>query len=590
MKNYLQLIPAVQWLSEYKRDYLVHDVIAAVIVTVLLIPQSLAYAMLAGVPPEVGLYASILPLIAYALLGTSRTLSVGPVAVISLMTATTVGAVAEQGSADYLTAAITLALLSGVFLLLMGVLRLGFVTNFLSHPVISGFITASGVIIGLSQLKHIFGIEAEGDTLTELIPSLARHLNAIHLPTLAIGLFVLLFLYLARQQAADWLSRLGLNKHNAALLAKTAPIFGVLMTIVAAYVMNLEDRGVVLTGAIPAGLPSLDFSLPSWDLMKQLAVPALLISIIGYVESISVGKTLAAKRRQKVDANKELLGLGAANLASSFSGGFPVTGGFSRSVVNFDAGAVTQAASVFAAVGIGLASLLLTPVLYYLPKATLAATIIIAVLSLVDLSILKKTWRFSRSDFVAVLTTILITLAFGVEIGVACGVGVSIALHLYRTSKPHVAEVGLIEGTEHFRNVKRYHVRTVPEILTLRPDESLFFANASYLEDIIQESIYQRDKVAHVILQCSAVNEIDYSALEVLEHLNQLLYDQGICFHLSEVKGPVMDNLRLTGFLSQLSGSVYVTQYEAFNTLATQGGARKHAQAAAATELAGTDS
>lgn len=567
MKSYAHYFPALQWLKGYNRDQLIPDLIAAVIVTVLLIPQSLAYALLASVPPEVGLYASILPLVAYALFGTSRTLSVGPVAIISLMTATSLGSVASEGSADYLTAATTLALLSGLFLVAMGFLKLGFITNFLSQAVISGFISASGVIIALSQLKHILGVKAQGDTLTELLPALLGNLSAIHFPTLVIGVFVLGFLYLARVQAAGWLRKLGLNARTAAVLAKTAPIFGVLISIAWVFLADMGDKGVALTGDIPAGLPAIALSLPDWELIKQLAMPAFLISLIGYVESVSVGKTLASKRREKIDPDQELLGLGAANLASAVSGGFPVTGGFSRSVVNFDAGAATQMASIFAAIGIALASIFFTPVLYYLPQAALAATIIIAVLSLIDITILKRTWRYDKSDFLAVSTTIVVTLFWGVEAGVACGVVLSIALHMYRTSKPHIAEVGLIEGTQHFRNVRRYQVVTVPEILTLRPDESLFFANASYLEDLVRRLVYERDEIAHVILLCSAVNEIDYSALEMLTSLDQELSDQGIKLHLSEVKGPVMDKLKMIGLPERLSGNIYISQFEAFNQL-----------------------
>lgn len=575
MKNIAQYIPALQWLKGYNRDQLIPDLIAAVIVTVLLIPQSLAYALLAGVPPEVGLYASILPLVAYALFGTSRTLSVGPVAIISLMTATSLGSVASEGSADYLTAATTLALLSGLFLVAMGFLKLGFITNFLSQAVISGFISASGVIIALSQLKHILGVRAQGDTLTELLPALLGNLSAIHFPTLVIGIFVLGFLYLARVQAAGWLRELGLNARTAAVLAKTAPIFGVLISIAWVFLADMGDKGVALTGDIPAGLPAIALSLPDWELIKQLAMPAFLISLIGYVESVSVGKTLASKRREKIDPDQELLGLGAANLASAVSGGFPVTGGFSRSVVNFDAGAATQMASIFAAIGIALASIFFTPVLYYLPQAALAATIIIAVLSLIDITILKRTWRYDKSDFLAVSTTIIVTLFWGVEAGVACGVVLSIALHMYRTSKPHIAEVGLIEGTQHFRNVRRYQVVTVPQILTLRPDESLFFANASYLEDLVRRLVYERDEIAHVILLCSAVNEIDYSALEMLKSLDQELSDQGIKLHLSEVKGPVMDKLKMIGLPERLSGNIYISQFEAFNQLRSLYGEHK---------------
>lgn len=575
MKSYAHYFPALRWLKGYNRDQLIPDLIAAVIVTVLLIPQSLAYALLAGVPPEVGLYASILPLVAYALFGTSRTLSVGPVAIISLMTATSLGSVASEGSADYLTAATTLALLSGLFLVAMGFLKLGFITNFLSQAVISGFISASGVIIALSQWKHILGVRAQGDTLTELLPALLGNLSAIHFPTLVIGVFVLGFLYLARVQAAGWLRKLGLNARTAAVLAKTAPIFGVLISIAWVFLADMGDKGVALTGDIPAGLPTIALSLPDWELIKQLAMPAFLISLIGYVESVSVGKTLASKRREKIDPDQELLGLGAANLASAVSGGFPVTGGFSRSVVNFDAGAATQMASIFAAIGIALASIFFTPVLYYLPQAALAATIIIAVLSLIDITTLKRTWRYDKSDFLAVSTTIVVTLFWGVEAGVGCGVVLSIALHMYRTSRPHIAEVGLIEGTQHFRNVRRYQVVTVPQILTLRPDESLFFANASYLEDLVRRLVYERDEIAHVILLCSAVNEIDYSALEMLKSLDRELSDQGIKLHLSEVKGPVMDKLKMTGLPERLSGNIYISQFEAFTQLRSLYGEHK---------------
>jgi len=563
----LDCIPASRWLKHYRRTDFVQDISAAIIVTVLLIPQSLAYALIAGVPPEVGLYASILPLVGYALFGTSRTLSVGPVAVISLMTATALGDVVELGAANYVMAAAVLALLSGLFLIVMGMLKLGFITHFISHSVISGFISASGILIAAGQLKHIFGVYGEGEELVEILPALIGEIPRSHLPTLAVGVFVIVFLMLARRYGLRVFVAAGWDAHKASLVTKTAPLFGVLASIALAYFLQLEARGVQLTGAIPAGLPRLGIALPSWELVQGLTPSALLISIIGYVESVSVGKTLGAKRRQRIDPDQELVGLGVANLASSLSGGFPVTGGFSRSVVNFDAGAVTQMASILTAGGIALAALFFTPVLYYLPKAALAAIIIVAVLSLVDFTILKRTWRFSRSDSCAVLATITATLAFGVEVGLACGVAISIALHLYRTSRPHIAEVGRVPGTEHFRNVNRYNVITAPEILILRPDESLFFANASYLEDRIRQQVYERDCIAHVVLQCSAVNEVDFSALEVLEDINHQLADQGVRLHLSEVKGPVMDSLQKTGFLNQLSGNVYLTQIEAFNAL-----------------------
>ncbi|MBU1466112.1 MAG: STAS domain-containing protein, partial [Gammaproteobacteria bacterium] len=452
-------------------------------------------------------------------------------------------------------------------LVIMGVMKLGMVTNLLSHSVISGFISASGIIIALSQLKHILGIQAHGDNVVTQLLSMLENIGQFKPMTFVIGVSVIAFLLLARRHAKRFLIMLKVPEASAASLAKTAPILGVLSSLAVVYLYDLQSHGVAITGLIPAGLPSLTFTLPSLELIKELALPALMISIIGYVESISVGKTLGAKRREKVKPNQELIGLGAANIASGVSGGFPVTGGFSRSVVNFDAGAVTQLASIMTALGIMIASLLLTPMLYFLPKATLAATIIVAVTTLIDFSILKKTWQFSRSDFYAVLATIVITLLLGVEVGVASGVALSIALHLYRTSKPHVAEVGLIKDTEHFRNVKRYEVETSPELLCLRPDESLFFANATFLEDHIIDTISQRKEINHVVIQCSAVNEIDFSALEMLEALNLQLKSLNIKLSLSEVKGPVMDHLECSGFLQHLNGKVYLSQFQAFKDI-----------------------
>lgn len=567
MRSLSAYLPAIDWLGQYNTRTLSRDLMAAVIVTIMLIPQSLAYALLAGVPAQVGLYASIVPLLAYAVFGTSRTLSVGPVAVASLMSAAALSEVALQGSAEYLLAAALLALLSGLFLTLLGVMRLGFLANFLSHPVISGFITASGILIALSQLKHLLGVDANGDNLLQLLTSLLENIGGFNPHALVTGIAVILFLYWSRSAAVRLFERLSFSSHTAGLLVKAAPVVGVLATIAAAVMLDFEGKQVALVGTIPSGLPTLKVPGLTWDLVEALLVPAIMISIIGYVESVSVGKTLAAKRRQKIDMNRELIALGAANIGSGLSGAFPVTGGFSRSVVNFDAGAETQMAGVFTAVGIALASIFLTPFLYYLPKATLAATIVVAVLSLVDLSILKKTWQFSRSDFLAVMVTIVVTLLFGVEAGVSCGVAASIVLFLYRTSRPHIAEVGLVEGTEHFRNIRRHKVLTVPEILAIRVDESLMFSNASYLEDRIYADLAANERVRHVILMCSAINEIDWSALEVLEAINERLVEQGMQLHLSEVKGPVMDSLQKSGFLQQLSGKIFLSQFQAFSQL-----------------------
>jgi len=561
------LLPDLTWLKGYSRVHFGHDVTAAVVVTIMLIPQSLAYALLAGLPAEMGLYASILPLVAYALFGSSRTLSVGPVAVIALMTATAVGNVSSQGTADYATAAVLLALLSGAILILLGILRFGFVTNFLSHPVVSGFITASGVLIALSQIRHLLGTSAQGATLPELSASLLSGIGEFHMPTFLVGSSVLLFLWVCRHFMTAGLVALGVPLSTAELSTKAAPVLAIMGTIVLVIVFNLESLGVALVGTVPQGLPAFTTPLFDLSLAKQLALPALLISLIGFVESVSVGRTLGAKRGQRINPDKELVALGAANVASALSAGFPVTGGFSRSVVNFEAGAVTQAASIMAAMGIALAALLLTPLLYFLPKATLAATIILAVTTLIDWKILVQAWRFSWADFLAVATTISLTLFLGVEIGVLSGVAVSIGMHLYKTSRPHFAVVGSVHGTGYFRSVQRHDVCTVPEIISIRVDESLYFANAAYLEEIVLAQIASNKAAKHIILMCSAVNDIDLSALEALEEINNALGDLGICLHLSEIKGPVMNNLNRSDFLDHLSGRVFDTQHEAFNSL-----------------------
>ena len=560
-------VPILQWGRTYGRDDLSNDLIAAIIVTIMLIPQSLAYALLAGLPPEAGIYASIAPIVLYAIFGTSRALAVGPVAVISLMTAAAVGQIAEQGTMGYAVAALTLAFLSGAMLVAMGLFKLGFMANFLSHPVIAGFITASGILIAASQISHILGIRGGGHTLIEVVQSLFANIGQTNLATLLIGVSATAFLFWVRKGLKPALRALGLGPRMADVLTKAGPVAAVLATTLLTWGAGLHEVGVAVVGTVPQSLPPL--TLPSFDpgLLRQLLVPALLITVIGFVESISVAQTLAAKKRQRIDPDQELIGLGAANLGAAFTGGYPVTGGFARSVVNFDAGAATPAAGAFTAMGLAIAAVALTPLVYFLPKATLAATIIVAVLSLVDFSILKKTWTYSRADFLAVAATILLTLGLGVETGVSAGVVLSILLHLYKTSRPHVAEVGLVPGTQHFRNIHRHKVDTDPRVLTLRVDESLYFVNARFLEDLIQNRISNGSTLKHVVLMCSAVNEIDFSALESLEAINRRLKEAGIGLHLSEVKGPVMDRLRATHFLDELNGRVFLSQFDAWRNL-----------------------
>ncbi|MGM0859067.1 MAG: SulP family inorganic anion transporter [Pseudomonadota bacterium] len=561
-------VPLVGWLRHYNRQLLSQDALAAVIVTLMLVPQALAYALLAGLPPEMGLYASMLPLVLYAVFGTSASLAVGPVAVAALMTASALSSFAEPGSPEYIGAALVLAMLSGLILIAMGILRLGFLVNFLSHPVISGFVTASGILIAISQLKHILGVEASGHNVIELLAALVDQWHQANLITLLIGLAVLGFLLVCRKRLNQWLNAIGVSSSLASLIVKAAPISAVVVTTLLTWGLNLEQQGVAVVGAVPSGLP--DLVLPSLDqsLWLGLLPAALLISLVGFVESVSVAQTLAAKRRQRIDPNKELIALGMANVGAGVSGGSPVSGGFSRSVVNFEAGAATPMAGAFTAFGIVLSTLLLTDLLAFLPTATLAATIIVAVGTLIDLPAIKRTWQYSRSDGVAMIATLLLTLLHSVEVGIISGVMLSLGLHLYRTSRPHSAVVGRVPGTEHFRNVKRHQVETDKHVAMLRIDESLYFANARYLEDTVMALAARSPSIKHIVLTCQAVNVIDASALESLEAINTRLKDAEAKLHLAEVKGPVMDRLKHTDFCHELTGQVFFTTFDAWQTLA----------------------
>ena len=564
LKRYL---PVLTWLPHYNRRLLGADLLAGVIVTVMVIPQSLAYALLAGLPAVVGLYASLLPAVLYALLGTSRTLAIGPVAIIALMTGAALSSVATPGSPAYLEAALVLSLLSGAMLVAMGLLRLGFFANFLSHPVIAGFLSSSAVLIAISQSAHLAGIDAGGYNALDLIASLVGNLSQLHWPTLAMGLGTLLFLVLSRRHGVRLFTRLGLTTGTASLIARGAPVLAVIATTLLSWRLGLSERGVAVVGDIPAGLPPLTLPTPELSLWKALLIPALLISVVGFVESISMAQMLAARRRQRISPNQELVGLGGANLAAAFTAGMPVTGGLSRTVINDEAGAQTPLAGLFAALGIGGVTLAFTPLLHHLPIATLAATITVAILTLVDIPLIRQTWRYSRSDFSAMAVTILLTLVEGVEAGIISGVVLSIGLFLYRTSRPHSAVVGRIPGTEHFRSITRHEVETLTSVAFLRIDESLYFANARYLEDTVLQMVAREPGLEHVVLICSAVNLIDASALESLDAINARLQEAEVTLHLAEVKGPVMDRLKRSDFLDDLTGRVFLSSYAAWQAL-----------------------
>jgi SulP family sulfate permease len=571
------LLPFLTWSKGYKKSTFFDDSIAALVISMMLIPQSLAYAMLAGLPPQAGLYASLLPLIAYAVLGSSGPLSVGPFAITSIMTATALATLFSQShysTEQMLIAASILALLSGCCLLAFGLFRFGFLTNFISFPVVTGFISASTLIIASSQFGSILGLTLNNDNLFQIIEDIIQKFEHIHLITLLLSIALLLFLYGVPKLLRRVIYTLSQHELLADSLSKITPILAMIFSSVLVYAFDLTDYGIQVVGNIPVGLPH--FSIPDWQTLdldrqdwKGLLNSAILISIIGFISSLSAAQTFAAKQRQRINPNQEAIALGIANLSAGCSSAFPVSASLSRSAVSFNAGAKTPAASALTAISIVIFCLFLTPYLYYLPIVTLAAMILLAVISLFDLAAMKRTLAYSLKDFSALIITFSLTLTQGLEWGLIAGIVVSIALHLYRSSSPHFAILGQVPNTEHFRNINRHKVITDESILSVRIDASLYFANARFLVDKINELVAQSPKAKHFILNCSAINDIDASAVESLLAVNLNLKEAGIDFHLSEVKGPVMDRLKRSEFINTLTGNIYLSHQQAWSDLTT---------------------
>lgn len=558
-------MPLPEWLKTYQRDFIAGDITAGLIVTVMLIPQSLAYAMLAGLPPEVGLYASLLPMVAYALFGSSMTLAVGPVAVSSLMTASALIPVATAGSADYISLSILLALLSGLMLLVAGFLRLGFLAWFLSHPVISGFISGSAILITIGQLKYLLGIQFSSAGVLSTLKNLSLHLYETNAVTAALGIAAVVFLLFARYYLAKLLKLIGLSEKMADLLTKLAPMVVVIVSTALVAVYNLDQQAhVAIVGHVPGGLPSISLPTIQWDQINALWLPALLISLVGFVESVSVGQSLALKRSQRINPNRELVGIGAANLASAFSGGFPVTGGFARSVVNFSAGAQTPASGIVSAVLMAIVIAGLTHWFTYLPQAVLSATIIVAVLGLIDIHTLKEAWQYDKADAIALLLTFTGVIVLGVEEGIVIGVVMSLAVLVWRSSHPHMALVGRVPGTEHFRNVERHQVEIFPGLIALRIDESIYFANSQLIAEKIEALLIEYPKTNCVLLILSAVNQLDTTALGMLTELEKTLATRNITLQFAEIKGPVQDRLRQTELGERMQDKIFLSTHQAF--------------------------
>jgi len=540
----------LQWLKTYRKEFLAGDVGAGVIVAMMMIPQGMAYALVAGLPPVAGLYASIVPPLLYALFGSSSTQSVGPMAIISLMTASALAPLAPAGSALYVTLAGQLALLAGVVLLACGLLRIGFLANFFSRPVMNGFTLGSSLLIALGQAGTLLG----GAPLHP------------HLPSAALGVGAVAFLLLARRWLAPLLRRAGVKPAAADIGARLAPMLLVLGSIALVALLHLDARGVQTIGRVPAGLPHLNLaqSAQHW---QALLKPALLIGFVSFLVAMSGAQALALKRAEKLHTNRELVALGAANVGSALSGGFPVTGSLSRSAVNFAAGANTQLAGIVTALLLSCALVLPTGWLALLPLPVLAATIIVAVLGMLEWNTLRTSWRYDRADALALLATAGGVLLLGVEAGVVLGLMLSLGAMIWRESRPHIALLGRIHGTEHFRNVERYAVETDIRVLMLRVDAGLFFGNAEAVNERIEDELAAHPAARHLVLVFSAVNAIDTSALFGLIELNQTLGQRGVELHLAEVKGPVMDRLRDSVLPERLSGRIFLSTANAWDAL-----------------------
>ena len=524
LKNW---IPALDWLRNYKKSDLSGDMSAGLIVAIMLIPQGMAYAMLAGLPPVIGLYASTIPLIIYALFGTSRQLAVGPVAMVSLLVLAGVSTLADPGSDEFISLVLLLMLMIGVIQFLMGVFRLGFLVNFLSHAVISGFTSAAAIIIGLSQLKHLLGVslEADKDIFKILFESITR-ISEINPITFTIGLLSILIL-------------ISVKKYIPKI---PGPLVVVVLSVLTIYLLQLHTLGVKIVGEVPQGLPTL--SLPAFSLEAIIALLpiALTISFIGFMESIAMAKAIAAKEKYKVVANKELVGLGLANIGGSFFAGYPVTGGFSRSAVNYQAGARTPLASIITAVLILVTLQFFTGLFYYLPNSVLAAIIMVAVYSLIDVKEAKYLFKVKNVDGWTWVITFIATLAIGIEQGILIGVAFSLIVFIWRSAYPHVAELGYLPGENVFRNISRYpEAKVDPEVTIFRIDASLYFANMTFLEDKLCKQVAEIPQTKWIILDLSGVNSIDAVAIHSLEDIIEQCKRDEIEFLFAGVKGPVMD-------------------------------------------------
>ncbi len=553
------------WLKGYRTSIFSDDLLAAIVVTILLVPQCLAYALLAGLPPQLGIYASIFPLVAYALLGSSNYLNVGPTAVISLMTAACIATLPPE---TRIVSAGALALITGGMLIVAGLLKAGFVMNFVSRPVVSAYITGAALLIIFSQAKHVLGVEVKSHTAFGMVSDLIRQTSQAKPLAVFTGIVAVILFFLVRGVLPYLLVKSGFRAKTAKLLARMAPILIIAGFVILSAVLDFGgSHGVAIVGAVPAGLPPVTFPHLSIPAYENLLVPALVIAIVAFVDSTSTAQELAARRRGRVDTNRELLGLGAANAVAGMTGGYPINGSMSRSAVNFSAGGKTPLVGLLVAGFMALTALFLTPVLKTLPLSVLSALIIVACLNLLDFRSIWRTWTYSRADGITALATFISVLVLGVQWGVLAGVVLAMVLHIRQSLTPHMPLVGRFPGTEHYRDADRFNVETDETVKTLRIDEGLYYANARFLEDRVAKVISENSDVTDLVLMCTGVNHIDASALSSLEEINRRLKGLEIKLHFSDMQSVVRERMYRSDFLEKLTGRIFLSQHDAMTAL-----------------------
>ena len=545
MKDIRTYIPILDWLPKYKRSYLRGDLLAGLTVGVMLVPQGMAYGLLAGLTPIYGLYASIIPLFLYSFFGTSRQLSVGPTALVSLLILAGVGQFAETGTEAFISMAIATALIAGVIQILLGVFRLGFLINFLSHPVIAGFTSAAAFIIGFSQLRNLLRIDIPRSNLIhETVIDTMRNIGDTHWPTVALGFGGIAFILLLKR------INKGIPGTLLAVVASTAVV----------YLFGMQDQGVEIVKEVPKGLPPVSVPRIDWPMVQQLLPLALTICLISFIESLAISRMMEAMHKNyRVIPNQELIALGLTKIGGAFFHSYPTTGSFTRSAVNNDTGAQTGVSSMISAVLIALTLLFLTPLFFYLPKAILASIIVVAVINLVDYKEAVHLWRTDRRDFMTMIVTFIATLTLGIQNGVFTGVILSLAFMIYRNSKPHISTLGQLPNSRNYRNINRFEKAILHnEILIVRFDAQLYFGNATYFRESLEALVgKESQELKLLILDASSIHDIDSSGINAFEEFISFLNQRKVQIYLSGVIGPVRDTLMKHGLIEKIGTRNY---------------------------------